>query len=261
MLAITFITKTLKPRYSLVDIAVFTAVLIVVVFSWMMFKNHQLRTAVFQSPLPDVRVAEEKTVPDSSAYERPYDFTVNWFTHNIPVWEKVLAPFKGKPDVQYLEIGVYEGRSVVWMLENILTHPTARLTGIDVFDGPYKDKCFANIELSESSDKAKMLTGYSQLVLRELPLISFDIIYIDGSHAKDDVLEDAVLCWRLLKENGVMIFDDYRWAGCFVSGTCDSPSDCPKVAVDPFVRCFDEHFEVIHNSYQLILRKKRHEGN
>jgi predicted O-methyltransferase YrrM len=141
------------------------------------------------------------------------------------------------------------------MLENILTHPTAHLTAIDVFDGPYKDRWFANIENSGFSNKVTTITGYSQLALRKLPLDSFDIVYIDGSHAKDDVMEDAVLCWRLVRKDGLLIFDDYRWAGCFVSGTSDQPTDFPKAAIDRFVQCFDEHFEVIHNSHQLILRK------
>jgi predicted O-methyltransferase YrrM len=87
-------------------------------------------------------------------------------------------------------------------------------------------------------------------------LNSFDIIYIDGSHAEDDVLEDAVLCSRLLKGGGILIFDDYRWAGFFASGTCDSPTDFPKAAIDRFVQVFHKQFEVIHNSYQLILKKR-----
>ena len=56
------------------------------------------------------------------------------------------------------------------------------------------------------------------MVLRRLPLESFDIIYIDGSHAVNDVLEDAVLSFRLLKPEGILIFDDYRWVGALVRG-------------------------------------------
>jgi hypothetical protein len=35
-----------------------------------------------------------------------------------------------------------------------------------------------------------------------------DIIYIDGNHGPEYVLEDADLSFRKLK-NGIMIFDDY----------------------------------------------------
>lgn len=264
-----FTSRTLKPSYSILDLG--TAVIVVglvvglaagCVF-WMCtwrFKS-QIAAASFQSPFPSVAVAIEKVIPDTKAYKGKYEFSQNWFTYNIPVWETVFSPFKGKPDIRYLEVGMYEGRSALWMLENVLTHPSAQLIGVDPFLGPYKQKYFANIERSGSADKVTTITGFSQVALRNLPLNSFDIIYIDGSHAKDDVLEDAVLCSRLLKEGGILVFDDYRWAGCFVSGTCDSPTDLPRAAIDRFVQCFDKKFEVIHNSYQIILKKRLIEGN
>ena len=253
----------LKARFSYLDMT-FLAVAIAGVAWWSakdkVFsaerKYWQLEAAVFQSPLPDVKVAEEKLAPDSEAYRRRYDFTTNWFTYQVPVWTAALAPYKGKPDVRYLEVGLYEGRSSIWMLENILTHPSARMTGVDPFLGPYKEKYFKNLRMSGASDKVETITGYSQVALRGLPLNSYDIIYIDGSHSQEDVLEDAVLSWRLLHPGGILIFDDYRWAGCLVSGTCDSPTDLPRTAIDRFCQCYAKHFEVVHNSYQLILRKK-----
>lgn len=249
-----------RPGFTLVEVVLGVSVLAVIL---MMVHTHrearvhsQLITAAFQSPLPEVRIAQEKNGLSATAYRREYDFSVDWFTHNIPVWQSALGEFRGKSGVQYLEIGAYEGGSAVWMLENILTAPTAHLTAIDVFDGPYKEKYLANIARTGAAEKVTTITNFSQLALRELPLDTYDIIYIDGSHAKEDVLEDAVLCWRLLKEGGVLIFDDYRWAGCYVEGTSDKPTDFPKTAIDAFVQCFGGHLEVIHNSYQILLRKK-----
>jgi predicted O-methyltransferase YrrM len=253
--------RLFKSRFSLAEVVIILVVAMVVCLGVAMFYQvrwlRQLTAATFQNALPDVRVAEEEKVSDSVAYEKEYDFTTDWFTWNIPVWEKALAQYKGKAGVRYLEIGVYEGRSAIWMLENILTDPGARLTGIDLFDGPFKNRCLANLELSGASQKATMITGFSQIVLRDLEPESYDIIYIDGSHSEDDVLEDAVLCSRLLKPDGIMIFDDYRWAGCFAEGTSDAPTDFPKTAIDSFIQCFSDHFDIIHNSYQIILRKKK----
>ncbi|WP_165226904.1 class I SAM-dependent methyltransferase [Aquisphaera insulae] len=258
----------LKARYSVLDLVAMVLILGTAfgLVSWQ-WKNRlmestsqvrsQLLKAVFQSPLPGHAVTAERPVPDSEAYKGKYQFSDNWFTYHIPVWERVLAPFQGKPGVQYLEVGLYEGRSAVWMLEHVLTHPTARLTGIDPFLGPYKSKYHANIESSGLSPKVTTIADYSQVALRKLPLNAYDIIYVDGSHAKDDVLEDAVLCSRLLKEGGILIFDDYQWVGCMAHGTCDSAEDFPKAAIDPFVQCFEKEFEVIHNSNQLILRRRK----
>jgi len=252
--------RALKPGFSLLEVG-FLIVILAGAFgaiAWYTVSTfrRQLADAAFQSPLPDVRVAKEEAIPDSKAYKKPYDFSTDWFTYDIPVWEVVLAPYKAKPGIHYLEVGLYEGRSALWALENILTHPTARLTGVDPFLGPYKEKYFANIERSGASDKVTTITGYSQVVLRGLPLESFDIIYIDGSHSKEDVLEDAVLSWRLLKEGGTLIFDDYRWAGSLVGGTAVTPTELPKIAIDPFIQCFEKHLDVMHNSHQLIVRKR-----
>lgn len=250
----------LRQGFSLVEVVVGIGVMAVILTTILTHRQavvqSQLTAAAFQSPLPDVRIAEEKWGSGATVYRQQYDFSVDWFGHNIPVWQRALAPFRGQANVQYLEIGAYEGRSVVWMLENILTHPTARLTAIDVFDGPYKDKYSANIGRSGAAGKVTTITNFSQLALRQLPLDSYDIIYIDGSHAKEDVLEDAVLSWRLLKEGGILIFDDYRWAGCFVEGTSDQPTDFPKAAIDAFVQCFGGHLDVLHNSYQVLVRKR-----
>jgi len=282
-------TKARKPRGSFLGLAAFAVVLFLLFVTWQYYQLRgqtdgltgerdqltgerdqlmeerdqlaeqieEMKAQFFQSPLPDVRAAERGKRTGSEVFQHEYEFTMDWVTSNVAVWEKVLAPFKGKPDVHYLEIGVYEGRSAVWMLENILTDPTARLTGVDpFFTADYRDRCFANIERSEASEKAELITGYSQLVMRELPLESYDIIYIDGSHHKEDVLEDAVLSWRLLKDGGILIFDDYLYGTKAPSTGGPTPTDVPKLAIDPFVHCFDEHFEVIHNFYQLILRKK-----
>src|SRR5262249_23285982 len=137
---------------------------------------------------------------------------------NIPVWDKALARYKGKPGVNYLEVGIFEGQSLLWMIEHVLTHPTARATGIDPFADPfytrksstYKQTFYSNLKASGYEEKARIIEGYSQTELRKLPLESFDIIYIDGSHDAADVLEDGMLSWRLLKDGGVLIFDDYR---------------------------------------------------
>lgn len=238
----------MSPRYSLFDLLVFGAV--VGSFFWYRAAHYKrdLIAAAFQSPLPSVRITPASTVP-AKPYRQDYSFSTDMFTGNIPIWQSAMADYKDKPDVRYLEIGLFEGGSTMWMLENILTHSSARMTGIDIFVGPYKDKYFANLEKSGSADKVTTISESSQTALRRLPLDSFDIIYVDGSHAKDCVLEDAVLCWKLLKVDGIMIFDDYGGMG--------SLEDIPKVAIDNFIQCFDQKLEVIHNAFQIIVRKKK----
>lgn len=243
-------------RFSVLDIVV--AMIVIGAFGryyvWQ-FKS-QLFAVAFKNEFPAVMLADQAVIDDKDAYKKSYDFSTNWYTYNIPIWEKALEPYRGKPGVKYLEVGLFEGRSAIWMLEQILTDPTSHATGIDPFLGSYKDKYFANIEKSGASKQMTTITGFSQDELRKLPLNTYDVIYIDGSHAKDDVLEDAVLSVKLLKEGGLMILDDYQWVGGINGASIDAPDDFTKTAIDSFIRCFDKQFEVIHNGYQIILKKK-----
>ncbi|MCM8775657.1 MAG: class I SAM-dependent methyltransferase, partial [Candidatus Omnitrophica bacterium] len=159
-----------------------------------------------------VPLADEPTQSNAApSHSKKYNFSTDWFTRDIPIWDKTLQPLKGQPYLHYLEVGVFEGRSFIWVLENILTHPTCEATAVDIFPAGLKERFLVNIKQSGSENKVTVLTGESQIVLRDLPHESFDIIYIDGSHRADDVLIDAVLSWRLLKDGGFIIFDDYHW--------------------------------------------------
>ena len=108
----------------------------------------------------------------------------------------------------------------------------------------------ANLRESGAADRTTVIKGFSQEELRKLPSQSYDIIYVDGSHAADDVLEDAVLSWRLLKDGGLLIFDDYEWSK-FVS-----PQARPKIAITAFVRCYRPELKIIHRDYQVIVQKR-----
>ena len=99
------------------------------------------------------------------AYNKQYTFTKDTFTDKISAWTKPLGEFKGKPGINYLEIGTFEGRSALWMLENILTHPTSTLTIIDAFQEKNSYKTFeSNINLSGEANKFKILIGLSEPV-------------------------------------------------------------------------------------------------
>ena len=243
-----------------IEVVLFTGILAVplAIATWTYKARFDgLALSVAESPLPDVQLAERVSPP--SPYRQPYTFTTDWFTSNIPVWRAALKPFIGRPNVRYLEIGLWEGRSAMWMLENVLTHPTSRLVGIDIFDGEPKDRYFSNSKLSGAADRAETIIEPSQLALRRLPLESFDIIYVDGSHAEDDVLEDAVLSYRLLKSSGVMIFDDYRFVQALAPDAEDAggrATDFVKASADRFVMSFSQDLETIHNGYQLVVRKR-----
>jgi predicted O-methyltransferase YrrM len=213
-----------------------------------------IETLVRQNaPQRAVRLSDRTPPSPKAAYKGEYEFTEDWFTHHLASWRKATEPYAGKPGVKYLEVGVYEGRAAMWIAENVLTDPTSELVGLDLFSGdyvdaygPYEQRYRNNVRKTGLGDRATTIKGYSQVELRKLPLAHYDIIYVDGSHVNANVLEDAILVWRLLKDGGLLIFDDYG-----NQGTTD-----PRIGVDTFMRFFGRHFEVIHNDLQLMMRKK-----
>jgi len=185
-----------------------------------------------------------------------YKFTTDWFTGNIPLWKSILGEFKGRENISCLEIGSFQGRSAVWLLENILTHDSSRITCVDTFKGspPYTDGIDNDLlEIFQHNtrafkDRVTILKGKSYLVLRDIR-DKFDFIYIDGDHDTVPTLEDAVLSFRLLKFGGILIFDDYLWDGGF--GTYRNP----RTGIDAFLSAYKNQIQLLHNGYQLIVRK------
>lgn len=194
-----------------------------------------------------------------------YIFTADWFSNSIPVWEKYLAEYKGMENLNFLEIGSYEGRSSVWLLENILIHPTSKLHCIDLFD-PYAIdndmssdptlnlnyyNTFLN-NINNFKDRVVVHKGYSYMKLREYKEEEvFDVVYIDGAHTAYEVLLDCAHSEPLLKVGGLMILDDYELG----SSQENKPEFAPKMGVNAFCSVFKNQYEIVYKGWQLILRK------
>lgn len=192
-----------------------------------------------------------------TATAEKYQYSIDWFTPHIPVWQEYLGHLKNRPDLRYLEIGVNEGRSLIWMFENILTHPSSRATGIDLFpaneDFPegLEKIARANLAAGGFSERTALLKGYSYRMLRPLPVRSYDVIYIDGGHRAKTVLSDAVLSWDLLRDGGLMIFDDYLWE---VGNLPEA--ERPQIAIDAFLKTHGRDITIVHQGWQVIVRRE-----
>lgn len=185
----------------------------------------------------------------------PYRFTSGWHLQHTALWRTTFADLAGQPSLRYLEVGVFEGRSLLWMFENVLTHPTSTATVIDVFASDYASTFDDNLAAAGLGDRVTKLVGPSARELRELSGADYHIIYIDGSHTADDVLLDAALSWDLLAPGGLLVFDDYAWTGR--RGADPLPPELrPQLAIDAFVAANRYALELVHRDYQLIVRKR-----
>ena len=183
----------------------------------------------------------------------------NWFLGNQTEkdFEKLLEEFKGKPNLEFLEIGSFCGNSSAWMMQNILTHPSSKLTCVDPWNGnvAHEEFDFSDVEAAFDQQvepykkqlvKEKM---YSENYLMKNRSKQFDFIYIDGDHMPQAFMMDALLSWELLKPGGIMAIDDYAWS--HPRGSQYNP----KQAMDLFVSMYSEHCTVLEKGWQIWIRK------
>ena len=206
--------------------------------------------------------------------EATYKFTNNWFDEHKEVWSQLLKQIN---PTKILEVGSYEGKSTVFMIEALAATNAIEIHCIDSWEGGIEHKAGGYVEANMSSIEASFqhnikvaknkcnhlvkLNIHKGLSNKELPKLLangmqgyYDFIYIDGSHQAPDVLLDAILGFELLRVGGVIAFDDYLWQEPLSTGT--DPIRCPKTSIDAFTNIYCRKLSVIRAPlYQLFIRK------
>lgn len=147
-----------------------------------------------------------------------------------PVVEAAGA-LNGERPLQVLEIGSWAGASAVsWAVAVQSLAQKGRVLCVDTWK-PYfdltveKDAIYAemnaaaeggdvlrlflhNVRAAGVADLVDHRVGASREILPQLEPASFDIIYVDGSHAAEDVLCDLSQATRLIRDGGIVCGDD-----------------------------------------------------
>lgn len=182
-----------------------------------------------------------------------YRLTNNW-NELIPI-----SLFEDKP-IKYLEIGTFLGANIMSCTKTYCAHPKSLLYGVDPY-GEYEDydeykgeitniyeTMKQNLNLLAPEDKKK-ITIFREYSYDKVPKFMnnyFDIIYVDGNHLPEYVLEDGALSFRKLKVGGYMIFDDYGWNG----------DDCTKRGIDSFIHGFRDRIEILGIKQTQVFIKR-----
>ena len=183
----------------------------------------------------------------------------DWFSHGYAqqAFERHLLPLAGTPKFYALQIGVYCGDASTWLLDHVITHPTAWLVDVDTWRGS-KEPDHLNIDfeavekyyLARMNHRDRFIwhkgTSDSYFAGGSVPL---DFVYIDGDHTSEQVLRDAVNADWYLRTGGLLAFDDYQWW----NGTEDW--NRPGVAADAFLTCYRKSYEILEKDLQVWLRK------
>jgi len=200
-----------------------------------------------------------------------YTFTENWFGND---GLSILDVIDTSKELHILEIGSFEGKSTIWFLDNILQNKNSTITcvdpwmsysqDIDSLNSYFKEEnewdltkwktkelFLKNIVENGNSSKVVIRQGFSDKVLPSLitEQKTYDIIFIDGNHTAPYVMMDTIMSWSLLKNDGIIIFDDYMWE-------LNKPTTLrPKESVDYFMLTFSDYIVELYSNYRKIIKK------
>ncbi len=197
---------------------------------------------------------------------RPYQFTNEWFstTADLEVWNRIIGHVK---PTSFLEVGCYEGQATTYLIEACAQYGPLSVTCVDTWQGAVDlpPERMAGVEARFDSN-VELARKYGDAIVEKIKMPSsealpkliaegrlYDFIYIDGSHTAPDVLTDAVDAFRLLREGGAMIFDDYAWA--MEDHGKEDLLNMPKPAIDAFFNLFYRRVKLVHSHAQLALLK------
>ncbi|MDO5356025.1 MAG: class I SAM-dependent methyltransferase [Conchiformibius sp.] len=208
---------------------------------------------------------------DTPQNETGYVFGDDWFSHNLPSLNHIFEAYKPQ---RILEVGSYEGRSACYFIEKGLqNHDSLEIRCIDTWLGGREHIGRHDMELAENRfdhnlqlastlfPQANIIKykGFSHAVMMALCAQGFenyfDFIYVDGSHEAPDVLLDALLAHRLVRQGGIIAFDDYMWSP-LPHGEQDHYL-LVKPAVDHYVNTYQRKVHVLQMMplYQLYVQK------
>jgi predicted O-methyltransferase YrrM len=176
----------------------------------------------------------------------------DWFSSGISIFNKFMQNDKNFVK-NILEIGSYEGRSAIFFLNYF---NTSKITCVDTWLGSHEhvrkmeeiEKNFDNnLKLYENKLIKHKTTSDNFFLTNKL---LFDLIYIDGLHAYDQVKSDLENAYKILRPKGYLLIDDYLWKFY--------PANKKNVinSTNEFIQKYNNNLEVIYISSQVLLKKK-----
>ena len=135
------------------------------------------------------------------------DMVMKWH-HYLPVYEKILLPFRGKK-ISLLELGVAGGGSLQ-MWRKFLGNE-AEIYGIDINPScQNRARDYANVRIGSQADAEFLATVTSQMS-------SLNIVIDDGSHNMEHIKSSFEILFPQLSDGGIYIIEDLHaayWKSC-----------------------------------------------
>ena len=190
-------------------------------------------------------------------FNQKYSFSEDWFSINIPIWEYFFKKeLNLNSQLNYLEIGIFEGRSIIYICEK---YKDIKVTCVDPYDkyenieSSAKKQEMSNIYKTFQNNTKNLRDRINHHKINSSDFFkinnkTFDIIYIDGSHFYLDVYNDFKNSLNCLNDGGIIIFDDFLW------NYYKKIEENPINGILPFLNK-QKYLKIISASNQLILKK------
>lgn len=156
--------------------------------------------------------------------------------HHYHVLYDIANTYPKNTNITYVEIGCYAGGSACLMLQR----PNTYVISIDLGMPISEEVVYSNVKkLNKFNNPFNYLKGNSQSFemvdkLKELTN-QIDILFIDGDHSHQAVINDFMLYEGLVKSGGFIIFDDYR----------DETIHGTRIVVDEIVESVTDRYNII----------------
>lgn len=203
------------------------------------------------------RLAEKKvpwghfvgwTPPDLGQDQK---FTQDCVSMRVPQWKEWFGHFRGVPQLAILELGSSEGQATEWFLNWLGSHPSARLTCVDLFQDPREAARFDR-NLAEPISQGrlqKVIADRHRWLASQEIQPTYDFVYLHRPQRASDFLLEVMLSWRLLRSGGCMLLDDYLWH------YGQDSLERPQLAVDTLLAANLEGLKLVYRGYQVLVSK------
>lgn len=198
---------------------------------------------------------------DSLAIFEKIKFNRCWTAEYLPHWHtKLLPEVRELPQkINYLQIGVFEGMSLVYLAKVILAGHDVTVTVIDNFS---TEQHFKTEETFDSNMAAMQITPRKMRDESGAPLESFaalnaliaekekfDFVYCSGSRKPAICFVDFALLSAVMSDYGYLLFDTYGATWASYSGDIS-----PDKVRDVFLESFKNSINVVEIGDQRLAK-------
>ena len=189
------------------------------------------------------------------------NFTQNW-SKALKKSLNILYPIKPTITTLCAEIGCFEGRGTLLILDKLCLNDNSKIYCIDhwrdeyvynksclnFYDDKFKgqfDRFLHNTH--KYTDKIIMLRGLSDDMWDKIQDkdVMLDFIYIDGDHSPESIYKDGVNAFKRAKNGGIILFNNYTWSVKQLKS-----SD----GIEQFLSDFKPHLEILFKKFQVAIK-------